>query len=319
MTDFEATAAASAARAPAIPGMFRRGAEASGPAASGRVAVITLLLAVAAINLAGASYYVAALPVRVRHPLHVWLKPTGHIGQMLGLAAALLFLFLWLYPIRKMGGARLAFTGSLASWLQWHVAAGLSVPWLAATHAGWRFTGLIGLGYGAMFIVYLSGLVGRYLYARIPRRRDGLELSRDEAAAERERLLFELTARTGLPPDEVRRALAPSVERCEGMGFALALWRMAADDRARIGAARALARRIPRRAGRVSHDGTELKRVLHLARREMALSQQLRMVDATQRAFKHWHAAHKPVAVTALLAVLAHIAVAVIMGATWLH
>lgn len=279
----------------------------------------TLLVAISVllilINVTGAPYYLAPLAVRVRHPFHQWLRPTGFIGQPLGFLAITLFLFLWLYPIRKKYTDRLAFTGKLSTWLSWHVAAGLLVPWIAATHAGWRFTGLIGLGYLAMFIVYLSGLVGRYLYTRIPRRIDGLEMSRDEATSERERLLFELTAETGLPPDEVRRLLAPGIEEGQRLGVIATVGRMIADDFARRRAARRLIARVARDGGLVSQDRQAMRHVLRLARREMALSQQVRMLDATQRLFGYWHAAHKPFAVTALLAVLAHVGVAVALGA----
>jgi hypothetical protein len=276
--------------------------------------------AIIVINGIGAPYYLAPLAGRVRDPLHLWLKPSGYIGQSLGLLAAALFFFLWLYPLRKRLGTKLSFTGRLPIWLDWHVAAGLLVPWLAATHAGWRFTGLIGLGYAAMFVVYLSGLVGRYLYARIPRRRDGLELTRDEIAAERDRILFEFTAASGLRPDMVRSLLAREVESCEGIGLAATAWRMVSDDLARRRAARSIARQVSERGkGSRQLGKATLRKVLRLARREMSLAQHLRMLDATQRAFRYWHAAHKPVAITALLAVMAHIAVAVLFGATWFY
>lgn len=280
-----------------------------------RALVIAIAALLALINIAGAPYYLAPLAVRVRHPFHQWLRPTGFIGQPLGLLAITLFLFLWLYPIRKKYAARLAFTGRISTWLSWHVAAGLLVPWIAATHAGWRFTGLIGLGYLALFIVYLSGLVGRYLYARIPRRIDGLEMSRDDATSERERLLFELTADTGLPPDEVRRALTPGIEDCQGLGVAATIRMLIADDIARRRAARRLIARVVRAGGPAAPDRQAMRHLLRLARREMALSQQVRMFDATRRLFGYWHAAHKPFAVTALLAVIAHVGVAVALGA----
>jgi len=275
-------------------------------------AMVACFVLLTAVNIVGLPYYTASLGERIRHPMHPWLKPSGPVGQSLGLLAVALFLLLWLYPLRKKLGARAAFTGRVPAWLDWHIAAGLLAPWAAATHAGWRFTGLIGLGYAAMFIVYLSGIVGRYIYTRIPRRRDGLELNRDEMAAEREKLLFELTARTGLPPDEVRSVLARDVAGCEGLGPLATIRRMVSDDFARRRSARALARLMPRSSG-----NRDLAHVLRLARREMALSQQTRMLDATHRLFKYWHIAHRPFAVTALIAVLAHIVVAILMGATW--
>ncbi|MCL4866212.1 MAG: hypothetical protein KJZ47_09985, partial [Gemmatimonadales bacterium] len=64
-------------------------------------------------------------------------------------------------------------------------------------------------------------------------------------------------------------------------------------------------------------DRTTLHRVTRLASREAALSHHARMLDATHRAFKFWHVAHRPVAVTALITVVVHLVVVVGLGATW--
>ena len=57
---------------------------------------------------------------------------------------------------------------------------------------------------------------------------------------------------------------------------------------------------------------------MRLARREMALTQQARLLEGTQRVFRLWHVAHRPVAIGALIAVLVHVGVVVAVGATWL-
>ena len=95
--------------------------------------------------------------------------------------------------------------------------------------------------------------------------------------------------------------------------------RMIADDLARRRAARAL-RRLWRARGRTrrKEDRRMVKTMLQLARREMALAQQARMLDATHAVFRYWHVLHRPVAVAALAAVLVHVAVVVALGATWL-
>jgi hypothetical protein len=49
----------------------------------------------------------------------------------------------------------------------------------------------------------------------------------------------------------------------------------------------------------------------------MALSQQARLLTATHAIFRHWHAAHRPVAITAFIAVTIHVVVVVAVGATW--
>jgi hypothetical protein len=58
--------------------------------------------------------------------------------------------------------------------------------------------------------------------------------------------------------------------------------------------------------------------VRRLARSEMALMQQARLLAGTQRVFRFWHVVHRPFAFAALVAVLVHVGVAVVMGATWL-
>jgi hypothetical protein len=282
-----------------------------------RATRLLLLSAVllAAVTVAGASYYFAPVGERVRSPLHAWLKPSGWVGQAAGILALLIFLSLWLYPLRRRF-RWLAFTGAMARWLDVHVSLALILPLLAAVHASWRFSGLIGLGYAAMLTVWLSGLVGRYLYARIPRGKTGLELDAGGVARHRHALLEEIARRARLPIDEVRSVLGEDPWPCEGLGLWATLRQMVRDDFARWRASRALAAACRRRSGGRLDRGT-LRRVRKLARREMALMQQARLLAATQRVFRFWHVVHRPFAIAALAAVLVHVSVAVIMGATW--
>jgi len=266
-----------------------------------------------ALSLAGLPYYLLGVTERVRHPWHAWLRPSGTIGQGLGIAALVMFLFLWLYPLRKRYRSW-AVTGSVPAWLDWHIAAGLIAPLAGAVHASWRFSGLIGLGYGAMVVVAASGVVGRYLYSRIPRRQDGLALTLDDVAQERGRLLDQISRRSGLDAPALQDLLAVETPAAARGGIVSTLRRLVADDFSRRAAARRLARALRADAGA---DRAAIRRTVRLARREMALGQQLRMLEATARLFRLWHAAHKPVAVTALVAVLIHVGVVVAVGATW--
>jgi hypothetical protein len=276
-------------------------------------ALITLLLA---ISLAGFPYYAAPLAERVRHPLHAWLRPSGYIGQTAGIVALAFFLILWLYPLRKRFRS-LARAGPIARWLDVHVQLALPLPLLVAVHAGWRFEGLIGLGFWAMALVWASGIVGRYLYVRIPRSRAGVEMTREEIAAERAGLLAELARQTGLDASLVERTLAlqPLQRR---LGPVAALLRLFADDLRRRQAARRLGQLATKRTqGRMRPGRKAIGQAVRLARREMALAQQARMLEATHALFRYWHVAHRPVAIGALVAVLVHVGVVVAVGATW--
>jgi hypothetical protein len=269
-----------------------------------------------AICVVGWPYYTLSVGERVRSPLHPWLRPSGYIGQSAGLLAVAIFIFLWLYPLRKQV-RWLAWTGSVARWLDMHVLAALVLPLLAAIHSAWRFRGLIGLGFWSMMVVWASGIVGRYLYARIPRSKAGVELTREEIAARRRALLDEIAARTGLDVELIERTLMPARAPSGRRGWWGTLRRLAADDLARRSAGRRL-RRVCEQHGHGGPDREALHRVVRLARREMALTQQARMLDATHGLFRFWHVLHRPVAIAALIAVLIHVAVVVALGATWL-
>lgn len=121
-------------------------ARARQPAAPARRLTLPLIVGtLIAVNVAGAPYYLLPMAERVRHPLHAWLRPSGYVGQSAGIVALMIFVFLWLYPLRKKL-KKLAFLGSVGRWLDVHVTVALAMPLLLAIHAAWRFDGVIGLG-----------------------------------------------------------------------------------------------------------------------------------------------------------------------------
>jgi hypothetical protein len=193
------------------------------------VVPLTILMVLSAATAAGLPYYLLDLPHRMRSPLHRWLKPSGTIGQAAGFLALALFAFMWLYPLRKRARF-LSGAGPMARWLDVHILVGLAVPWVAALHASWRFEGLIGLGYVAMVIVSLSGVVGKYLYARIPRSRAGVELTLEQVDSERRELAARIAGALAITPAEVERTLAEFATVDRGAGVLRALAAMATAD-----------------------------------------------------------------------------------------
>lgn len=268
-----------------------------------------ILLALAAV---GAPYYFASTADRLRHPLHAWFRPSGYIGQTAGIITFVGFLFMWLFPMRKRL-RRAAWAGPVPKWLDVHIGVGMMLPLIGAIHAGFRFGGVIGLGYIAMLIVCASGIVGRYLYMRIPRSRSGVELGLGEVAAQQRALVGDLAEASGISVFELQEIL--QVESTPAnVGVWQAFLQMARDDFARGQAVRRLRARM---SANDQVDSARLSEVMTLARRQMSLSQQSRLLNATQSIFRHWHAAHLPVAITAVVAVTIHVVVVIVMGATW--
>ncbi len=277
---------------------------------------VSLTVGLIVASVLGLPYYRLPLEARVRSPLHVWLRPSGYVGQSLGLLALAIFLFLWLYPFRKKY-RWLAWTGRVGTWLDVHVGVAIVMPLLVAVHAGWRFEGLIGLGYAAIVIVCLSGVVGRYLYARIPRSKTGVELTRDQVASERQSLLGEISVSTGFTPAEIDAHLA-TAGTAASPSMVASFGALVKQDLARRRALRKFRVLLSARGGSSARlDRKALRTVTRLASREAALAQQARMLEATHRIFRFWHVAHRPVAVTALITVVVHVVVVVALGATW--
>lgn len=284
------------------------------PLAAQRGPITIILGTLLLLNIVGSPYYRLSPAERVRSPLHAFLRPSGAIGQSAGILALAIFLFLWLYPLRKKY-KWLAFTGSIARWLDIHILAAIGLPLLIAMHASWRFDGVVGLGYYAMLVVCGSGVVGRYLYVRIPRSQSGVASSREEVTIERRTLITEIAATTGLDPFDVEKSLTVGGADASS-GILRTLLHLLSDDITRWRLTRQLRRRL-KSVKKTSLDKKKIDRVVALASREIALSQQLRMLDATKRIFGYWHVLHRPFAVTAFVAVVIHVAVVVAVGATW--
>ena len=96
-------------------------------------------------------------------------------GQALGILGFVLMLLTeTLYSLRKR--SRSVRWGKMSDWLQFHIFTGLVGPFMVFLHTSWKFNGLAGAVTLLTAVVVISGFIGRYIYTRIPRNADGLEL-----------------------------------------------------------------------------------------------------------------------------------------------
>ena len=90
------------------------------------------------------------------------------VGHGIGIAGFVLMLMTaTLYSLRKLRTD--ARWGSTAAWLKFHMVTGLVGPYMVLLHTAMKFNGLAGLAMLLTVVVVVSGLVGRYLYTRVPR------------------------------------------------------------------------------------------------------------------------------------------------------
>src|SRR5205807_3500226 len=194
---------------------------------SHRIRLYSLYVLAFATNLAifiyGFDYYKLSAIDRPFSPKHHLLRPSGPIGLYLGFVGVALFVGIFLYPIRKHW-PWLGQIGSTRHWLDIHVLMGLTAPFIVAFHSTLKFKGIAGMAFWIMFAVSVSGVVGRYLYAQIPRRVTTVELSMKELQELQESLSQQLTSQRLLPEADLRSLLRmPNAQQVARLPIPIAL------------------------------------------------------------------------------------------------
>src|SRR5947208_3736946 len=192
-----------------------------------RIRLYSLYVLAFATNLAifiyGFDYYKLSAIDRPFSPKHHLLRPSGPLGLYLGFMGVALFVGIFMYPIRKHW-TWLGQIGSTRHWLDFHVLMGLTAPFIIAFHSTLKFKGIAGMAFWIMFAVTASGVVGRYLYAQIPRKVTAAELSMKELQELQEHLSQQLAAQNLLPEADLRALLRmPDANRVARLPIVVAL------------------------------------------------------------------------------------------------
>lgn len=121
-------------------------------------AVATLAFSVAVLVALAAAW-------GIRGELHI--VPETGIGYWLGIAGSLMMLVLMLYPLRKARPS-MARLGRIASWFKMHMIFGILGPLLVVVHSNFKLKSANAtVAMLTMLTVVASGIVGRYLYAKV--------------------------------------------------------------------------------------------------------------------------------------------------------
>ena len=282
------------------------------------LAAIALLGALAVY---GADYYVLGAADRPLSAKHHLLKPSGPIGIKLGILGVVLFLLIFLYALRKRV-PWLAKQGKSKHWLDFHVVAGLTAPVLIAFHASFKFQGIAGIAFWIMVAVAVSGVVGRYIYAQVPRSLDSAELSLKELDNQQEEMAGELAGQRIISAADLQRVLRmPSADQVRRMPLYRALLLMIALDLMRPFQIARLRRRVLGWGGIVvslgglfTTDNPEIENVIETARRKSSLSKRVAFLARTQQVFHLWHVVHRPFSYSFAVLALIHIGVVLLLG-----
>jgi hypothetical protein len=212
--------------------------------------------------------------------------------------------------------------GKTRHWLDIHVLMGLTAPFIIAFHSTLKFKGIAGMAFWIMFAVSVSGVVGRYLYAQIPRRVTTAELSMRELQELQDGLAQQLAAQRLLPEADLRALLRmPNKERVARLPIFIALVYMLILDVVRYFRVARLRRSalnfgetIGTLGGFLPTRHRELEKAIRAAAEEAALLKRVLFLSRSQKVFHLWHVVHKPFSYAFAVLALLHITLQFVLG-----
>lgn len=271
---------------------------------------ITIILAVN-----GYKYYSTPVEERFFQEDHSMLKPSGILGHGIGILGTLMMMFgVVIYMVRKR--ARRFFNwGYLKHWLEFHIFLCTVGPILVLFHTSFKFGGIVSVSFWSMAAVVFSGVIGRFIYVRIPRTIQGKELDikqlNEMSSDLSTRLAREITIGEQLAAKinhlsdlnrykhiALKNSFAYIIQDYFRMRFALS----------------ALKRdMIEKNIHRMKR-----KEILSLTKTKLILTRRIAYLRTMQKLFKYWHIVHLPFAITMFVIMFVHVAVTIIFGYKWI-
>ena len=261
----------------------------------------------------GASYYRVPLEERYFHNNHQDFKPSGIIGHGLGVFGSLAMIIgVSIYMARKRFRS-MARLGLLKHWLEFHIFLCTLGPILVLFHTSFKFGGIVAISFWSMVAVFLSGIIGRFIYIQIPRTIEGRELSLGEVREMKKGIDQILEANQDLDAESrsfIQHTILDQDEQEQKKGLSSIFSDYFRDLNIRG--------KLKKKLNKAGVKKGETKRIMKLVGNEMSLNRRIRRLSLMQELFRYWHVAHLPFALVMLIIMLIHIVVTITFGAHWI-
>ena len=274
---------------------------------------IIVLIALSAIMNKGFQYYNVSLEERFFHPDHINLKPSGLLGHGMGIIGSVfMILGVSLYMIRKR--YRLfSRIGILKHWLEFHIFLCTLGPILVLFHTAFKFGGIVAISFWSMVAVFLSGIIGRFIYIQIPRTIEGRELSLSEVRNMKGDISQKLNDSFSLDErslNVIADSIKAKTDLSQGNSFSRFIKKYI-DDRRSIQKVKTTLKsnKLPK---------SKRIEILDLVKNEISLNRRIERLQVMQNLFKYWHVAHLPFALVMLVIMVIHVAVTIVFGYKWI-
>ncbi|MBT3602949.1 MAG: hypothetical protein HN521_07765 [Candidatus Latescibacteria bacterium] len=266
------------------------------------------LVVTVSVGIEGWAYYQLPLIDRPLDVGHKMLKPGGFYGHGLGVAGASMIVFgVLMYMVRKRVRWMMDW-GNLRVWLTVHIFLCVMGATLVTFHTAFKVGGLVAVSFWCMIGVVLSGVLGRYVYVRIPRDLGGRAVTAAHLETEYQNICDHLSERLGKEHQAV--GMLADISRSQHAG-PLALL---VSDLTRFFHMRQV-RNVLKMDMRLS--AAHFGQIIQLAKKQASLQRSIHFYQTLQNVLHYWHVIHLPFTVVMFLIMIVHIAVAILFGHRW--
>lgn len=274
---------------------------------------LTVLAVFAALSYYGYDYYRTSIEERFYQPDHNLLKPSGIVGHGIGILGTLLMIIgVFSYMARKRFRSLSRF-GKLKYWLEFHIFLCTLGPILVLFHTAFKFGGIVSISFWSMVAVFLSGVIGRFIYIQIPRSIEGRELSLAEIQGMKEDIGNVLKNEFTLD-DNSYQTIVESTKRSANHdvnGEKSSMIKKYFDTRKNIKQVKAVLKKS-------NLSRKQYREILHLVKNEISINRKIDRLQTMVNLFKYWHVAHLPFALVMLVIMVIHVVVTITFGYRWI-
>ena len=164
-----------------------------------------------------------------------------------------------------------------------------------------------------MVAVFLSGVIGRFIYIQIPRSIEGRELSLSEVRDLKSDISDIIKNNYSLSQESVSiitKSTQKKAEVISGNIFSRTFRKYFVDRRN--------VRNVKKKLKQNKLSRKESNQILKLVNNEISLNRRIDRLTTMQNLFKYWHVAHLPFAIIMLIIMIIHVVVTLTFGYRWI-
>ena len=164
-----------------------------------------------------------------------------------------------------------------------------------------------------MVAVFLSGVIGRFIYLQIPRSIEGRELTLSEVRDMKGNIGSILSESYSLD-DASLNSIVESVKKKVELYHSGMIARYFSKRKERL----RTVKKVKETLKKNKLKRAEYREVLKLVKHDISLNRRIERLTTMQNLFKYWHVAHLPFAFVMLIIMLIHVGVTIAFGYRWI-